>query len=177
MNTLTGSLARSAEQHPMGEIADLAAGILLSRLTDAPEDCRRFVETLCVFALRSGNTKHLARDCGVHPSTLNSRFWRASLPMPKVWLARLRVCYAVAALQRPGPSTVRAVADLLHCSSPQTLTRSVQVVAGCNMRELRVQSNPEQWLRTLRAELIDPYLEQLHTFSPIASHPPRKRAA
>jgi AraC-like DNA-binding protein len=164
------------------EITRLALAQVGTDLAGASDDALRFFEALFRAAPRVATVRALARQLGVVPSTLMSRFFRARLPAPKRYLAYARLVRAARLFENPGLS-VSNVANHLEYSSPQSFGRHVRTMLGMTAGEFRRRYDGEGMLRRLREELILPYLPALRRFTPLTAPPgwiparPRERAA
>ena len=152
------------------DIQRLALGQLASDLVGAPEDCWRFFELLFIGAPRTATVRELARRLHVIPSTLMSRFFRASLPAPKRYLALARLTRAARLFENPGLS-VANVANHLDYSSPQSFGRHVRTMLRMTAVEFRQRYDGEGMLQRFRDELVVPYLGTLRTFTPLTAPP------
>ncbi|OYV66306.1 MAG: hypothetical protein B7Z72_11575, partial [Gemmatimonadetes bacterium 21-71-4] len=105
-----------------GRTATKILGAVNAALTGATTEVRYFFEVLVHVAPRLTSVRALACELHVLPSTLMSRFFRASLPAPKAYLVTMRLLYAAALLRSPGLS-IADVAYQLQYSSPQSFGR------------------------------------------------------
>jgi len=154
----TGALQRAA-------LAQLSVD-----LDGAPDDCWRFFEALFTSGHRVSTVRLLARQLGVLPSTLMSRFFRARLPAPKRYLATARLCRAASLFENPGLS-VANVALALDYSSPQSFGRHIRTLLGMTAVDFRRRYDGEGMLQRFRDELVLPHLGVLRTFTPLTSPP------
>lgn len=143
---------------------------LSADLAGAPNDCWRFFEALFTCGHRVSTVRLLARQLGVLPSTLMSRFFRARLPAPKRYLAAARLCRAASLFENPGLS-VANVALALDYSSPQSFGRHVRTVLGMTAVDFRHHYDSEGMLQRFRDELVLPHLAVLRTFTPLTAPP------
>jgi len=159
-----------AAERPGGAIQRAALARLGADLEGAPEDCWRFFETLFSCGNRVSTVRLLARQLGVLPSTLMSRFFRARLPAPKRYLATARLCRAASLFENPGLS-VANVALALDYSSPQSFGRHVRTLLGATAVDFRHRYDGEGMLQRFRDELVLPFLPTLRTFTPLTAPP------
>jgi AraC-like DNA-binding protein len=143
-----------------------------------PEEAWRFFQILAStkHEYRFGTVKELAKEVGVHPSTLVSRFFRAGLPTPKDYLDGA-LLLRVLVFSKGGDVSVARVADELRCSSPQSLTRTVRrltgKVASQFVRDTTLDAQIEHFITTL----VRPYAHVWRTFSPLATVPLTRESA
>ncbi|MFL5574353.1 MAG: helix-turn-helix domain-containing protein [Gemmatimonadaceae bacterium] len=143
---------------------------LSADLAGVPADCWRFFEALFTCGNRVSTVRLLARQLGVLPSTLMSRFFRARLPAPKRYLATARLCRAAGLFENPGLS-VANVALALDYSSPQSFGRHVRTLLGVTAVDFRARYDGEGMLQRFRDELVLPHLGVLRTFTPLTAPP------
>lgn len=148
------------------DVAELAAAALAPVLADATSDVRRFVAALFAVPPRVGTVRQLARVLGVLPTTLMSRFFRARLPAPRLYLATARLTRAAYLLGNPA-WTVAMVADHLEYSSAQSFSRHLHLVLGVRPAEFRRAYGPERMLARFADELVAPYRATLRAFRPL----------
>lgn len=142
--------------------------IVLSSLEDASDESRHFFGTLIRTAPRSGSVKSLAVMLGVQPSTLMSRFFRASLPAPKTYVSMTRLLYA-ASLFEAKQVSIASVAYRLSFSSPQSFGRHVRTTLGLSAGEFRRDFPFRDVLDHYVGKLIVPFKPTFRTFSPQGS--------
>lgn len=133
-------------------------------------DCWRFFELLFDSAPRIATVRQLARRLEILPSTLMSRFFRASLPAPKKYLALSRLIRAARLFENPGLS-VASVANHLDYSSPQSFGRHVRTMMQMSPVTFRNRYDGQGMLQYFRTRLILPYTETLRVFKPIDAFP------
>lgn len=138
-------------------------------LSGAPEDCWRFFERVFT-APTPTRVRDLAADLGVLPSTLISRFYRAELPSPKVYMKWAVILQASWMLGEPHASIAR-VALALGASSPQSFTRSVRLLTGLNAGPFFASHTPKAVLLEIRETLVLPHLGALQHFNPLLAAP------
>lgn len=153
-----------------GGIGREALASLADDLAEVPGDCWRFFETLFRVPARVTTVRQLTRGLGVRPSTLMSRFFRASLPAPKRYLASARLVRAADLFENPGHS-VASVANGLEYSSPQSFGRHVRTVLGITAVEFRLRFDGRTMLQRFREELVLPHLDALRRFTPLDPSP------
>jgi AraC-like DNA-binding protein len=145
-------------------------GQLAVDLAGAPDDCWRFFETLFTCSPRIGNVRLLARDLGVLPSTLMSRFFRAGVPAPKRYLALARLVRAARLFENSGFS-IANVANHLDYSSPQSFGRHVRTLLRMTAGDFRHRYDGAAMFERFRAELILPYVNGLRVLHPLTAPP------
>jgi AraC-like DNA-binding protein len=153
-----------------GSIERVAIERIGADLGDAPHDCRRFFELLFLAPPAIATVRQFARRLGVVPSTFMSRFFRASLPAPKRYLAVARLVRAARLFENEGLS-VGHVALKLEYSSPQSFSRHVQSLLHCSPVEFRRRFDGEGMLDQMRHDLVLPYLHVLRHFHPFELPP------
>lgn len=161
-------MLRSALTHECGNsVQRLALGRLSHDLDGASPDCWRFFEALFLSAPSVCTIRKLARNLGILPSTLMSRFFRAGLPAPKRYLAMARLVRA-AHLFENGGFSVANVANHLEYSSPQSFGRHVRTILQLTAVEFRDRYDGAGMLDRFREELVLPYAGALRRLSPLA---------
>jgi AraC-like DNA-binding protein len=143
-------------------------GQLAVDLAGAPEDCRRFFETIFTCSPRIGNVRLLARHLEVRPSTMMSRFFRAGVPTPKRYLAMARLVRAARLFENAGFS-IANVANHLDCSSPQSFGRHVRTLLHITAGEFRERYDGASMFMRFRNELIVPYEAALRELRPLTA--------
>ncbi len=88
-------------------------------------DLREFFQVLVQAAPPTTTVRHLSTQLKIQPSTLVSRFVRASLPSPKRYLVAVRLLFPSSYFVGEGV-TVGLVAYRLHFASPQSLGRHLR---------------------------------------------------
>lgn len=139
-------------------------------LAGAPDDCWRFFETIFTCQPRVGNVRLLARQLGVLPSTMMSRFFRAGVPAPKRYLAMARLVRAARLFENTGFS-VANVANHLDYSSPQSFGRHVRTLLHMTAGDFRHRYDGAGMFDRFRTELVIPHLSVLRTLRPLTSPP------
>jgi transcriptional regulator GlxA family with amidase domain len=104
----------------------------------------------------------------VRPSTLMSRFARASLPSPKNYLAAIRLLHAAYLFETAGLS-VADVSYRLEYSSPQSFGRHLRAMLGVTALEFRRRFPFPIALSRFVELMLIPYLPIWRTFHPIAA--------
>lgn len=161
-------LLRSALTDECGNsVQRLALGQLSHDLEGALPDCWRFFEALFLSAPHVCTVRRLARNLGILPSTLMSRFFRAGLPAPKRYLAMARLVRAAHLFENHGFS-VANVANHLEYSSPQSFGRHVRTMLRVTAVEFRERYDGAGMVGRFREELILPYATGLRKLSPLA---------
>jgi AraC-like DNA-binding protein len=145
-------------------------GQLAIDLAGVPEDCWRFFELLFTCAPRVGSVRLLARELGVLPSTLMSRFFRARAPAPKRYLALARLVRAARLFENAGFS-IANVANHLEYSSPQSFGRHVRGQLRISASDFRRRYDGTGMFERFRSELILPYLGVLRELRPLTAPP------
>ena len=149
-----------------GECGKFITRRILDAMNDASDEARQFVAIVRLAPVTT-TVQALARAIGIEPSTLNSRFFRASLPAPKRYLSMTRLLYAAWFLGMPGVS-VAATADALRYSSPQSFGRHVRTTLGLTAAEFRRELPMAAALSHYHHRLIEPYRKTLQSFRPLA---------
>lgn len=155
-------------RHLFGEPTSQAArilGPLFDRLPEVPREARLFLEGAVRLAPTTPTVRKLAREFGICPSTLMSRFTRAGLPSAKRYLAAIRLLYAAQMLEQRG-LTLADVAYRLECSSPQSFGRHVRSVLGITGSEFRARFPFPAALERFLKLMIDPYRIEWRQFRP-----------
>ncbi len=146
-----------------------AARILAPVMAALPRlepDGRIFLEILIREAPGIAVVRRLARQLGVRPSTLMSRFARAGLPSPKAYLAAVRLLYAAQYFEGGGRS-IADVAYRLECSSPQSFGRSMRATLGMTPGEFRRRLTFAEALDRFLKQLVEPYVVRWESFRPL----------
>ena len=152
------------------EIRRLALGQIAEDLSGAPDDCWRFFVSLFDSVNGVSTVRALARQLCILPSTLMSRFFRASLPAPKRYLAFARLVRAARLFENPGLS-IANVANHLDYSSPQSFGRHVRTLIGTTALEFRRHYDGEGMLHCFREQLVLPHIRTLRQFRPLIAQP------
>jgi AraC-like DNA-binding protein len=163
---LRGALmADSGESGQRGVLGQLAVD-----LAGAPEDCWRFFEVLFTCSPRVGSVRLLARQVGVLPSTMMSRFFRAGVPAPKRYLAMARLVRAARLFENSGFS-IANVANHLDYSSPQSFGRHVRNLLHMTAGDFRERYDGAGMMERFREELVLPYVTALRGLHPLSAPP------
>ena len=161
-------LLRSALTDECGNsVQRLALGKLSHDLEGASPDCWRFFQALFFSPPSICTVRKLARNLGVLPSTLMSRFFRAGLPAPKRYLATARLVRAAYLFENRGFS-VANVANHLEYSSPQSFGRHDRTILRVTAVEFRARYDGATMLDRFREELVLPYVKGLRRLTPLA---------
>lgn len=155
----------------------LALGRLADDLEGASEDCWRFFQALFLTGPDVSTVRKLARRLDVLPSTLMSRFFRASLPAPKRYLAMARLVRAAHLFENRGLS-IANVANHLEYSSPQSFGRHVRGMLEVTAMEFRERYDGAAMFERFRQDLVVPHLAKLRRLAPLVhanSFAPRPR--
>lgn len=147
------------------EIHRVALARIEVDLGAAPEGCHRFFRVLFDEAPRIRTVRLLCRQLQVIPSTLMSRFFRASLPPPKQYLAMARLVCAARLFENPGMS-IAVAANALDYSSPQAFGRHLRSALRLTATDFRERYDGEGMLQLFRDELVLPHLPRLRAFDP-----------
>ena len=156
----------------MADTGDSGYRTILSQLSvdlvGVPEDCWRFFSALFSVKPEVVNVQLLARELGVLPSTLMSRFFRAGLPAPKQYLAMARLVRAARLFENSGFS-VANVANHLSYSSPQSFGRHVRGLLCLTAGEFRARYDCAGMFERFRQDLVVPYVLPLSTLHPLTN--------
>lgn len=161
---------RELVREPSSPVAASVMAELDHELGDTPPDCRLFFEVL---VRRSGDVLTIGELCvtlRVVPSTLMSRFFRANLPSPRIYLAHARLLHA-AWLFRSEGLTITDVACRLGFSSSQAMGRHLRSLLGLTAGEYRRRFPFPVALERFRHQLVTPYRDRLLTFHPFGAMP------
>jgi AraC-like DNA-binding protein len=156
--------------HRGGSIERRAVTFVASVLSQAPEDCRRFIEACFTSPSRVSTIRQLSKRLGVRSNTLMSRFYRAQLPAPKRYLAFARLVRAAAMFENPGLS-ITQVSNALEYSSPQSFGRHIHTMLGVSAVEFRREFTGDDMLARFIADLVTPYMAVLQAFRPLVVIP------
>jgi AraC-like DNA-binding protein len=141
-------------------------------LREAPPDCRLFFEVVARHAPDLRTVGALATVLRTVPSSLMSRFYRAQIPSPKVYLAHARLLHA-AHLFEGGGLSIADVANRLDYSSPQSFGRHLRCLLGVTAGEFRRRLPFPAALARFRSTLVTPYRDRLRAFHPLGTWPGR----
>jgi len=157
---------RELVSHPASPVAARILAGVLPPLADAGAGARLFFEAIARLAPAVGTVRALCRHFGVPASTIMSRFFRAGLPSPKVYLSELRLLHAAHLFETPGLS-VADVAYRLDYSSPQSFGRHLKNTRGLTATEFRSRFPFGVALEHFVSTMIQPYREVLCRFHPL----------
>jgi AraC-like DNA-binding protein len=146
-------------------VAPLLLEPIMAALTESSPESRRFMEALIRTAPRVTTVRELARDLGVHPSSLMSRFHRSRLPAPKRYLAATRLLYASAYFEN-SQASVASIAHRLDYSSPQSFGRHVRTMMGMTASHFRYRFPLQRMIDHFIRALINPHRDALLSFDP-----------
>jgi AraC-like DNA-binding protein len=159
-----------------GEIRRVAVAQVAADLNGATAGTLRFFEVLFAVAPRTGTIRELSGGLQVLPSTLMSRFFRASLPPPKRILAYARLVFAAKMFENPGLS-ITGAAIRLDYSSAQSFGRHVRTTLGVSAKDFRHTYDGLGMLQRFRDDLVAAHRDHWMTFDPLASVRVLKRRA
>lgn len=157
---------RDTLTHPASPIAAAILGAVMPEVADAPGDCRLWVESMVRLAPGVPTVRGLCRHYRLTPSTFVSRFFRARLPSPKQYLARVRLIYVAALLESRGLS-IADVAYRMEYSSPQSFGRHLRTLTGLTASRYRRTIGFARALAEFQSEMIAPYRAVLRAFHPL----------
>jgi AraC-like DNA-binding protein len=139
---------------------------VFSALPALAPDARVFLEVLIRLAPEMPAVRSVAARFEIKPSTLMSRFARASLPSPKTYLAAVRLLYAAQFFEGGGRS-IADVAYRLDCSSPQSFGRTIRATLGITPGEFRRRFPFPAALERFLSQLVLPYGRIWAEFRPL----------
>jgi AraC-like DNA-binding protein len=154
--------------HPATPTAARILVRLLPALGDASMSCRLFFQWMVKAAPRTTSVRAMLRPLRVPASTFVSRFFRATLPSPKRYLASTRLLHAVALLEQPWLS-VSDVAYRLDYSSPQSFGRHIRAHTGLTATAFRRRHGLDHALEMYDQELLRPFRPAFRIFRPFLS--------
>jgi len=146
-------------------LAERINNLFQESLVDSSRGVRQFMAHVVRSARVTHTLQELASDLGIMPSTLASRFHRARLPSPKVYLSSARLLFARAMLDE-GRASLSGTANALRYSSPQAFGRHVKQVLGTGTSEFRVAVTFNRLVEHFLAVLVHRYRSTLRTFDP-----------
>jgi AraC-like DNA-binding protein len=152
--------------HPTSPATARILGRVMPELLETPEDCRLCFESMIRLAPSVSTVRGLCRQFLVPPSTLVSRFFRARLPSPKRYLARVRLLFVAGLLETRGLS-IADVVYRMEYSSPQSFGRHLRALTGLTASEYRRRVPLDRALELFREDLIDPFRAVLRAFHPL----------
>lgn len=140
-----------------GDIRAEALRVLAADLEGCTDETWRFFRTLLEAERPYTRANVFARDLGLVPSSLLSRFFRAGLPSPKRY-----VLYAQALrLAAAGIHNVMDAAVYLDASSPQSCGRMIRTAFGVTLATFLANETGATMLERFRRDLILPYRASL----------------
>jgi AraC-like DNA-binding protein len=150
-------------------VAAIMAGIDPD-IDGVPPDCRLFFELVIRRAPTTATVVTLAGALRTIPSSFMSRFFRAGLPSPKVYLMHARLVHAAFLFASEGFS-IADVAHRLEYSSPQSFSRHLGMLLGLTAGEFRRRVPFPAALARYRQTYLTPYRDRLLTFHPLGTLP------
>src|SRR5262249_12279046 len=133
-------------------------------------DGRLFFEMVVRRAPTTLTVVTLARALRTVPSSFMSRFFRAGLPSPKVYLVHARLVHAAFLFGSEGYS-IADVAHRMEDSSPQRFGRHLGGLLGLPAGEFRRRMPFTVALARYRQTYLTPYRDRLLTFHPLGTLP------
>lgn len=162
-------LRDALREPPSPAVAAIMAGIEPDIDGVAP-DCRLFFELVVRRAPSTTTVVTLARALHTLPSSFMSRFFRAGLPSPKVYLVHARLVHAAFLFASQGLS-IADVAHRMEYSSPQSFSRHLGALLGLTAGEFRRRMPFPVALARYRQTYLTPYRDRLLTFHPLGTMP------
>jgi AraC-like DNA-binding protein len=148
------------------EFARRALARLATDLPGASASCVAFLEMLFTAPTTVNTVRALAELLHIRPNAFATRFHRADLPSPRLYLASARLTRAAHLFESPGLS-IANVANALDYSSPQSLGRSIQSTLTMTATAFRHTFDGAGMLDHFREHLLLPYRPTLITFVPV----------
>jgi AraC-like DNA-binding protein len=161
---------RELLREPSSPVAAAVMAALDPDLRGAPPDCRLFFEVLMRHAPELQAVTELCRTLRVPPSSFMSRFHRAGLPSPKVYLAHARLLHAAHLFRNTGLG-ITDVAHRLEYSSVQSFGRHLRTLMGITASEFRRRLPFDAAVARFRACLVSPFRARLLAFRPLGTMP------
>jgi AraC-like DNA-binding protein len=161
---------RELLREPTSPVVAAVVAALDPDLDGVPPDCRLFFEVVVRRAPELATVTALAAALRVVPSSLMSRFFRAGLPSPKIYLAHARLLHAAHLFRSDGLS-IADVAHRLEYSSPQSFGRHLRTLLGITAGEFRRRLPFGAAIARFRARLITPFRARLLAFHPLGTMP------
>lgn len=161
---------RDLLREPTAPVVAAAMAALQPDLEGVPADCRLFFEFLMRWAPETTTAVSLARALGTVPSSLMSRFLRAGLPSPRIYLAHARLLHAAWLFSDRGLK-ITDVALRLEYSSPQSFGRHLRALLGVTAGEYRRRYPFSEAVARYRASFLTPYRDRLLAFHPLGTMP------
>lgn len=146
-------------------LAETINNLFQSSLGDSSTGVRQFLSHLVRSARVTRTLQELASDLDIRPSTLASRFHRARLPSPKVYLSSTRLLFAKAMLDEDKAS-LSGTANALRYSSPQAFGRHVRQVLGAGTGDFRSAVSFNRLAEHFLDALVHRHRSTLRTFDP-----------
>lgn len=159
---------RNVVTPPTGRAAARILAGILDALPALPSDARHFLETLVRRSPSVPVVRALAREFGMPPSTLMSRFARAGLPSPKAYLASIRLLHAAWYFGNDGLS-IADVSYRLEYSSPQSFGRHLRSMLGLTCSEFRRRFPFTVALDRFIRLMIAPHADRWAQFHPLTA--------
>jgi hypothetical protein len=138
-------------------------------LFDSSAQAQRLFVSMAQRSPYSSTVQHFSNAVGVWPSTLTSRFHRAGIPSLKLYLSMFRLLHVTGVLAE-NKLSVATASHMLQYSSPQSLSRHVQLTLGMSVRSLRTEVGFRTLLGYVLENLFAPYRNELACFQPFGSH-------
>jgi AraC-like DNA-binding protein len=157
---------RELLREPTSPVVAASLAALAPDLERAPPDCRLFFEMILRRAPELATVRRLAVALRACPTSMLSRFQRAGLPSPKMYLAHARLLHAAYLFTNSGLA-VADVANRLDYSSAQSFGRHLRVLLGITAGQFRRRVPFADALARYRSRLITPYRDRLLTFHPL----------
>jgi AraC-like DNA-binding protein len=161
---------REVLREPGSPVVARVLAALDAEVPDAPPDCRLFFEVLLRRAPDVKTVGELALALQALPSSLMSRFYRAALPSPKIYLSHSRLLHAAFLFQSGGLS-ISDVSHRLEYSSPQSFGRHLQTLLGITAGEFRTRYPFALAVERFRSMHIAPFRDKLRAFHPLGTLP------
>lgn len=161
---------RELLREPSSPVVAAVMAALAPDLDGVPPDCRLFFEIVVRRAPDLPTVNALAAVLRVVPSSFMSRFFRAGLPSPKIYLAHARLLHAAHLFQCDGLS-IADVAHRLDYSSPQSFGRHLRTLLGITAGEFRCRLPFEAALARFRVTIVTPFRARWLAFHPLGTMP------
>jgi AraC-like DNA-binding protein len=161
---------RALLREPNSPVAAAAMAAIEPELDGVPPDCRLFFEVMLLRAPELTTVSGLCAALRVVPSSFMSRFFRAGVPSPKVYLAHARLLHAAHLFRNEGLA-IADVAHRLEYSSPQSFGRHLRTLLGITAGEFRRRLPFEAAVAQFRARLVTPFRARLLAFHPLGTMP------
>lgn len=161
---------RDLLREPTAPVVAAVMAAIQPELEGVPTDCRIYFELLMRRAPETTTAVALARSLGTVPSSLMSRFLRAGLPSPRIYLAHARLLHAAWLFSDRGLK-ITDVALRLDYSSPQSFGRHLRALLGMTAGEFRRRYPFPEAVARFRAAFLTPYRDRLLAFHPLGTMP------